>query len=153
VRSADLVVYSSFMPKRSALARTVHPITSSMPKSKAWSKFADRALGGAIAAVGVVFLFHPAPWFIIGIVITAIGLVLLIAAVLVGVPEQSPTPAPERSPTPAPEPARQPDVEAMRRKAHKANDSLATLLDGTEPSTTVPPGGLASGEATDASSH
>jgi len=132
------------MPKRSALARTAHPITSSMPKSNAWSKFADRALGGAIAAVGVVFLFHPAPWFIIGIVITAIGLALLVAAVLVGVPEQSPTPAPE--------PARQPDVEAMTQEAHKANESLAALLDGTKPSATVRPGGLASGEATDASS-
>lgn len=130
------------MQKQSPLARTAHPITSSMSKSKAWTKFADRALGAAVAAVGVVFLFHPAPWFIVGIVITVAGLALLIAALFVDVPEP---------PTPPP-PPEELDLKEKIREARKANESLSDLLNGTEPPATPPSGGLASEEATDASS-
>jgi hypothetical protein len=109
------------MKKSGGFARTAHPISAAVAKPKAWTKLADRALGGAVAAVGVVFLFHPAPWFIYGIVITAVGLFLLIAALFVGLPE---TPTEPRS--------QQGDVDLKEKvkEAHDANDSLTELLEG-----------------------
>jgi hypothetical protein len=117
-------VYASFMQKSGGFARTVHPISAAASKPKAWTKLADRALGGAVAAVGVVFLFHPAPWFIYGIVITAVGLLLLIAALFVGLPE-SPAPAPGSPPGPEGS-----ELTEMIKKAHCDNDSLTDVLEG-----------------------
>jgi len=50
-------VYALFMQKSGGFARTAHPISAAVSKPKVWTKLADRALGGAVAAVGVVFLF------------------------------------------------------------------------------------------------
>ena len=137
------------MPKPSALARAAaRPFTSFLPKSKSWAtKLADRALGAAIAAVGVVFFFHRAPWFIVGVVITVAGLALLVAALFVDVPP--PTPHPVVAP-PALQPVVPPPVTKPIKDAHDANKSLAELLDGIAPPATAPLGDLPSEEATDA---
>jgi hypothetical protein len=114
-------VYALFMQKSGGFARTAHPISAAVSKPKVWTKLADRALGGAVAAVGVVFLFHPSPWFIYGIVITVIGLLLLIAALFVGLPESSAAPPPKPVVV---------DLDAEIKKAHAANDSLTDELEG-----------------------
>lgn len=119
--ASEAAVYASFMQKSGGFTRTAHPISAAVSKPKAWTKFADRALGGAVAAVGVVFLFHSAPWFIYGIVITAVGLFLLIAALFVGLPE------------PPTESTSQPQDVGLKEKvkeAHDANESLTDLLEG-----------------------
>lgn len=108
---------------------------------------------GAATAVAVwiaMFTSKSVPWWpvILGLVVVALGLVLTLATIGPGPTAVSDTAKDDSSPV-APEPAKPSDTEAEIRKAHKANESLAKLFDGTA---TAPPSGLGSEEATDASS-
>jgi hypothetical protein len=97
------------------------------------------AVGGAVLGAGLTI--HSALWSIVGAVVMIIGLAMLVAAIVIGLPDESPS-APKPPPT---EPVV--DVSKLVASAHHDDDDLGALMDGSGTDEAGPSGGSLSGDS------